>query len=179
MAPLRPLLRRLLALLAVLAPALVAQAQPVVREDEAKAAFLYNFLLFGEWPAAQQTSGPLMLCVAGPDPFNGALAQYARRTIRERELRIQYGKSSSDSRGCHLLFVPATQSAQLESFAQALSGAPVLLVTDVEDALARGAMVELRPLDRRLGFGVNLRALRQAQLRLPANVLRLAIEVRE
>lgn len=172
-------LRLLLIALALLVPATVVRAQSVLREADAKAAYLYNFLVFGDWPREPAPGGPLTLCVVGADSLDGALTRFARTPVRNREVKVDYFVTAADVRRCHLLFVPEAQTSQLNPLLRAAAGAPVLVVTDAEGGLARGAMIELRPADRRLVFAVRVNALRAAGVQLPASVMRLAAEVRE
>jgi hypothetical protein len=78
-----------------------------------------------------------------------------------------------------MLFVPAAEAARWAEWRRQVAGAAVLTVTDADAVWEQGGMVALRPAGRRLGFAVNLGATRAAGLRPQAQLLKLAIEVRE
>ncbi len=157
-----------------------ARAQPV-SESEIKASYLFNFARFTEWPASAFAApgAPLTLCVAGADPLAGALAGIDRKSVERRELQVRLNVTAAQARGCHLLFVPEAEAAQLGALSRALAGAPVLLIGDGAGRIDDGVMIELRPQGRRLAFAVNLAAARQANLKLSSQMLKLALEVRE
>jgi hypothetical protein len=164
---------------AALAPAGPAQN---LSERELRAAYLFNFARFAEWPAISfgSPSAPIQACVFGAtDPFDGALASYDGRMIGARPLKIRQAPSPAAAGDCHLLYVADSDAARLPVLRQAIGAFPALVIGESEALIDRGAMVAFRPADRRLAFVVNLAALRRADIRLPAQLLRLAAEVRE
>lgn len=151
-------------------------------EREVRAAYLFNFARFAEWPAAafSSPSAPIQACVVGAaDPFDGALAGYDGRMIGARPLKIRHAQLPAAAGDCHLVYVSEGDAVRLPALRQAIGAFPALVVGESEALIDRGAMVAFRPADRRLAFIVNLAALRRADIRLPAQLLRLAAEVRE
>jgi len=79
--------------------------------------------------------------------------------------------------GCHVLFV-SSAADRVPLFVNAATGAPILTVSDAPGFLDEGGMIELRIIDRRIRFAVNVQAASRAGLRLSSQLLDLAIEVR-
>jgi len=160
-------------------PCAVPQSAADQREDEVKALYLYNFMQFAQWPDAANGSKSLNLCSPGVDVLRGKLAALAGRPAQGHVLAVQAGAPLPEITACHAVFVAERDAQRLPAIVHAAHGLPVLVISDVEGSLARGAAIELRPLDRRIVFAVNRSALKRAGVSLPASVLRLAVEVAE
>lgn len=147
-------------------------------EDEVKAAYLYNFARFTEWPPAAfaSPSAPLRICTIGATAgLDAALRRFEGKAANERALGIRTGVPPDAAADCQLVYLGETESARLLP----LRGADGrLVVGEGETALDRGALIALHPVGRRLGFAVDLAAVRRAGLKLPAQMLALAVEVR-
>jgi len=149
------------------------------REYLIKAAILYNFAKFTRWPAESfdGADAPLQLCVFGADPFGAALASIDGKRVGERNLRTRLIADTAEVRGCHLLFVSASER---ESFAEVLAAtnrAAVLTVADSPDFSRAGGIITLNVVEDRTRFDVNRSAAEQAGLELSAKLLRLADSV--
>lgn len=166
-----------LALALCLAPAAGARSPA---EYELKAAFLYKFLKFVEWPpgAFADAGTPIRVCVLGDDPFDGALAETLRgRSAHDRPLELHRTGRASDTEGCHVVFVSASERGRLDSVLEALGG-HALTVGDTRDYGRRGVMINLRLEDQRIRFEVNMDSAERAGLRISSQLLRLAQVVR-
>lgn len=144
-------------------------------EYRIKAAFVYNFAAFAEWPA--ELGPTLNLCIHGSDPFGAEIAPLAGKKIGERSLAIQHRATLAGLRGCQIVFIAGSEAAQLPRVLEALRGQPVLTVADAPGALAQGVMLNMQLSEGRVTFGANLAAVRAARLSLSAKLLRLASEV--
>ncbi|MEW5888770.1 MAG: YfiR family protein [Pseudomonadota bacterium] len=168
-------LRRLILLILALA-ALPAGAQPVP-EYELKAAFVYNFVQFTEWPADSpwDSSPTLNLCVSASSPLSSALYALNDRAIRGRRLAVRFVGSYDALPGCHVLFLDAADRPRLAQIRKSLAGAAVLTISDDSDIIRDGVVIGLGLLDNnRMGFEVNLQAMRQARLTISSKLLRLS-----
>ncbi|MCC7113320.1 MAG: YfiR family protein [Burkholderiales bacterium] len=159
--------------------ALVASDTPVSAQEapefRLKAAFLYNFAQFTEWPA---DVGPtLHLCVHGADPFGAELDALHGKAVGERAIAVTRRLPADGLRGCQVVFVANNAIAQLPRVLETLRGAPVLVVADGAGAAKRGATLALAVTDGRIAFEANLDAARSARLQLSSRLLRLAAEV--
>ncbi len=144
-------------------------------EYRVKAAFVYNFAAFTDWPA--EVGPTLNLCTYGTDPFGAEIAPLAGKKIGERSLAVQHRTTLSALKGCQIVFIASAESAQLPRVLEALRGQPVLTVADTPGALQQGVMLNMRLDQGRVSFEANLVAVRAARLALSAKLLRLAAEV--
>lgn len=181
------LLRRSLlfgaAALALILAAVPAGAQPLALSAQVyqvKAAFLYNFVRFVEWPAHNgDAKAPIVIVVFGRDPFGPALDQAVwGKTINGRPLHVRRTRQASDVLPCHLVFVSAQERRRTPDLAKALEGAGVLTVGEAEDFLEQGGAVRFVMEDNRVRFVINLEAVRHSGLQISSRLLSLARVVR-
>lgn len=158
-----------------------AQAQPVpvpVPEYELKAAYVFNFALFTDWPAdTVYDGGTLNVCVHPASAMRPSLAGIADKTVRGRRLAVRMADSGDSLRPCHLLVLDGADRERWMRIRKALGGAAVLTVTDDEAIAREGAMIALATEGQRLVFDIDLTAARQARLALSSRLLRLARNV--
>lgn len=173
----RRLLQALLGLAAALWLAAPARSQDLP-EYRLKAAFLYNFAAFTEWPAwPADMGGNLNLCIYGADPFGTEIDAINGKKVGERSLTVLRKSTAESLKGCHLVFITVTASGQLPRVLDALRGQPVLTVADAPGAVHQGVMLNMTVVQGRITFEANLVAARSAGLNLSSRLLRLATEV--
>ena len=172
-----------LAALLLVAP-LDAQApppapSPSAGEYELKAAYVIRMGRYVEWPDAR-SSGEFQVCVTGTDPFGPLLAREAGgQQIGGRPIVIRRVPRARDARRCHVLYVgPASAQEDLDEVLSAVRDADVLTISDQSRFAVRGGMVQFVPRDGRVRFEVNLDAVRNAGLRMSADLLDAAVSVR-
>src|SRR5579863_7601695 len=112
-------------LLAVMAASCVGQPETAAQgptEYQVKAAFLYNFAKFVEWPAeAHDPKGPLAICVLGRDPFDGELERVTEgKTIDNRKIVIRRTRDMAIARSCQVLFVSLSEARRVDEIFEAL-----------------------------------------------------------
>ena len=164
----------LFAWLAALAPAARGEAP---REYQLKAAFIYNFVQFVEWPAATFADNrtPLVLATVGDDPFQGALDKaVGGKTVGGRPLAVKHFARGADVQWCQMLFIAGGDDDQLAAALQKIGNAPVLLVGEGEGFMRAGGMVRFYEEDNRLRFEVNPKAAARVGLRISSRLLKLA-----
>ena len=160
-----------LVLLGAAAPLLAAD--PSAREDDIKAAFLFNFLKHVEWPTP--SSAPLVIAVVGPSGVVAPLERIAAAaTIGRRRIEVRRLAAIGDPAGLHLVFVPAAAGDQLEAVVATVRGRPILVVTEGRGATARGAAISLFTVDQRQRFEVDVATLERSGLKASAHLLRVA-----
>jgi len=165
-------IRLLFAFFCVLAGA-SAQAGPT--EYEAKAAFIYNFAKFVEWPAKPgPDNAPLRLCVLGKDPFGPALEEVKGKLVKERKMEVALLDVTADGRECDLLFIAASEEKHLDRVVAILRGAGTLTVGDTEGYAQRGVMINFFHENGKIRFEINLDAVRRAGLKVSSKLLFLA-----
>lgn len=163
------------AALALCAWAPAARAADALPEYRLKAAFLYNFALFTEWPAG--VGATLQLCVLGTDPFGGELDGLQGKAVGERSLAVQRKTGIDGLKGCQIVFVAPAAVAQLPRVLDALEGQAVLTVADSAGAARQGVALNMAVNQNKVTFEANLKAARAAKLNLSSKLLRLATEV--
>jgi hypothetical protein len=159
------------------APAL---AQLQAAEPELKAAFMFRFLSFVEWPASRFASSkaPLVVGFIGAAPVATEFRAAALgRTVQGRPIEVRTLDAGESATGVHALFVGEAARDRIATLARATGEGP-LVVTDADDGLDRGATIDLIEADGRLRFSVSVDAAERAGLRLSSRLLALAAEVR-
>jgi hypothetical protein len=190
-APLQPLLRRILGsralglvfllglVLAGLSGA-VRQAAAASSEYQVKAAFLYNFMKFVEWPGERPGgAGTLTLGIIGKDPFGAALEDIRGKSAKGRRVVVIHLHGVDEVKECDLLFVSASEKGRLPQILKAAQSYPVLTVGDQEGFSQAGGMINLVFVNNRVGFDVSVSAASRARLRISSQLLRLARTVVE
>jgi uncharacterized protein DUF4154 len=167
------------ALLAMLSPGgLSAAAQSVPsREYQVKAAFLFNFAQFVDWPsgAFPDESAPLAICVLGQDPFGSYLDDIVRgEQVNSRRLTVQRYRAPEDVRACQVLFVSRSESNKLDQVLASLKGVETLTVSDADDFAARGGMIQLTTENGKIRLKINIEAAKASGLIISSKLLRSA-----
>ncbi len=144
-------------------------------EYRLKAAFLYNFIAFTEWPP--QVGSKLNLCIYGPDPFGAEIDGLNGKAVGTRTLAVQRKADLDSVQGCQIVFVSRSAISQLPRVLESMHGVPVLTVADSPGAARQGAALNMNLLQSRVSFEANLGAARAAQLNLSSKLLSLATEV--
>ncbi len=171
----------LTALLAALAAQAARGAAPASFEEyEVKAAFLYNFAKFVEWPdeAFSDPRSPIVLLVVGSDPFGDALASLKGKTASGRPLAVLRAATVDDLVRCHILFVAASETPRLSRILQATKSWSTLVVGDVDGFARKGGAINLVRKEDRIAIEVNPEAAQRARLRISSKLLGLAKIVR-
>src|SRR4029077_21064360 len=119
------------------------------------------------------------LCVAGPNPFGSALAELVGGvTVRGRQLVTRDLDDPRAMETCQLLFIPALSATVRKELLVRASTLPVLTVGDYPGFLDEGGIVNLRLVEGRVRFEINLDAANRTGVRLSSQLLRLALHVR-
>ena len=149
------------------------------REYEIKAAFLYNFALFIEWPEAAfgASTSPLVLCVLGDDPFGPALDTVEGRTAEGRTIEVRRFDGLEDLDECHILFISSSEREWLADVVEFLGSSSVLTVGETDDFAERGGIINLTIVRNKVRFEINLEAGNRAGLRLSSQLLNLAVDI--
>lgn len=173
-------LRLLLSLLMAMPAVLRADDSPATmsREYEVKAAFLFNFAKYGEWPEASLQASPFRFCIAGRPELASWLSTRLRGQ-RVHALVVDVVDIGNDlSPGCHLLFLSSTVTIERQrGLIAGTQQRPILVIGEGADILAEGAAVHLFLAEGTVHFEVNLNTLAQHNLQLSSKLLRHADQV--
>lgn len=149
-----------------------------VLEARVKAAFLYKFAAYVEWPAEVHARSPLVIGVIGADEIAHELLQLV--TVRPSDARpamvrrLGVGDATDD---LHILFVGRTVARPLDPVLRRAQRDGVLTVTESEEAFAHGSVINFKLVEGRVRFDVSLPAAEQSGLRLSARLLAVAHRV--
>jgi YfiR/HmsC-like len=161
-------------------PGLPAQ-NPKPTEFQVKAAYLYNFGRFIEWPAnlTPAKTGSFSICVLGEDPFGPALdATLAGEMIGNQKVVARRISGPPDSGDCRILFISSTEASRLNKIIESLDKTGVLTVSDLPLFSQRGGMIQFVLEGNRIRFEVNLTATHRAGLTLSSELLKVATTIR-
>lgn len=150
-------------------------------ERKLKAALVFNFPKFVEWPpGADKYSGdPIRLCILGADPLSEELMALNSKKIGDRPLVVSSAKEIEGVRDCQIVFIGASERANIEAVLKALKGESVLTISDMDHFVESGGVIGLIEVDERVRFEVNLAAARSARLEISSKLLKLADKVIE
>ena len=145
---------------------------------QVKAAFLYNFAKFVEWPdtAFASPQAPLVIGIFGSDPFQGDLNRIvAGKNINGHPVVARLVSAVTDLKNCHIVFVNAAQEKKAAEISAALAGLKVLTVTeDATHFTASGYVINFVMQDERIGFQINNAVAAHAGLRISSKLLSVA-----
>jgi hypothetical protein len=166
------LLAGLFALLCGLSPAQADNGS----EYRLKAAFLYNFAKYVEWPpgAFASADAPLLICIAGDNPFGDALAELSGKTVESHPVAVRHIPAATGLEQCHIVFVGRAEQGRFKTVLAKLAGLPILTVSDIGDFAQTGGMIGLVEAESGIRFAISLTVARQANLKLSSQLLKLA-----
>jgi hypothetical protein len=170
----------LILLLVVVPRTPIASAESRSNSDEykVKAAFLYNFAKFIEWPGdeAIHSDEPLTIGIYGKDPFGDYLDQISEKaTVNGRKLAILRFEQFLDLQPCHILFISQSEDRpNLERTVDTLHRWNVLTISDIENFAQRGGIIQFETDENQIRFKINTDAARRAELIISSQLLKLA-----
>jgi hypothetical protein len=142
-----------------------------------KAAYLYNFGKFVEWPAPPEKEFPI--CILGQNPFGSALDGIVRgETIGGQPLVTRPIERGQTVNGCRVLFIGASEENRLSMILDSIAAAPVLTVSDIPNFVTRGGMIGFVMADNKIRFEVNLSAAQSAGLMFSSQLLKVAVSIK-
>jgi len=144
-------------------------------EYRLKAAFLYNFALFTEWPA--EVGSTVTLCIHGNDPFGKEIDGLNGKAVGGRSIAVRRDVHLQALPECQIVFVATSAAGDLPRVLDELRDKPVLTVADSQGAGRRGVVLNMAVAQNKITFEANLQAARAVRLNLSSKLLRLATEV--
>jgi hypothetical protein len=151
------------------------------QEYEVKAAFIYNFANFVEWPrdTFQGESSSLVIYVLGKDPFGNILNSINGKTVQGKKVVIRQAMQIEEVKECHILFVSASEKRNLAYVLKSLKARHVLTIGDQDRFCQAGGMINLVILNKRVGFEINVSAAKRAGIKISSSLLKLASDITE
>jgi hypothetical protein len=165
--------------LVLLASMIPARSAEVYQAAAVKAAFLYRFTGYVDWPAAASGDEGFTIAVLGSPWVGQALQQLlSGRTIKDRAARVQQIDSIGDLRNAQVLYIGKAFNGDLSATLARVAGRPLLIVTDDPNGLDAGGVINFVVANRRVRFEVSLPAAEQAGLKISSELLGVAARVR-
>lgn len=158
------------------AAAVATEVSPT-REFQIKAAFLYNFAQFVEWPpnTFETDESPLVIGILGMDPFGTFLDDLVKgERVNGRTLLVERYATVDEMGECHVLFVSGSEGNRIDEVATRLKGRHILTVCDWEAYARQGAIVWFAMERNRVRLRINLDAAKAAGLTISSKLLRSA-----
>jgi len=145
-----------------------------------KAAFLYNFIKFVDWPSEsfKNDAAPINLYVLGDDPFGEALDTIRGKRVKGRRLVIKQVRRVEQIEGAHLLFISTSEKGRVKQILKSLADAPVLTISEMEGFGQNGGIINFITVDNKIQFEINSEKAEQHKLRISSQLLKLARIVR-
>ena len=147
-------------------------------EYEIKAAFLYNFIKFTEWPAQAlgKQEEPFVIGVLGRDPFGAALDKLIEgETIHSKSIVARrFPRMDEAAANSHVLFISSSEESQLPTILRLVDRQGVLTVSEIESFAQRGGVINLKKENNKIVFEINIEAAKRAGLTMNAQLLKLA-----
>ncbi len=157
-------------------------AEPT-REYKIKAGFLYKFLSFAEWPedAFADDNTTIIIGIVGEDPFAGIFEKVVGQPVDGRRLAVKRFKKNATAemlQQCHLLFIdPSLKKPGMKDLLEALGSYPVLTVSEMNEFIHLGGMINLVTKKNKVTFNINRAAAGLVGIKFRSRLLRLATHV--
>jgi hypothetical protein len=155
-----------------------AQEDSQPSEYQIKAAFIFNFAKFVEWPAAAfpKASSPLIVGVLGENPFNDALEKMIKnKKVDEHPVIIMQYRAATDATNCHILFISSSEKARLPQILNQLNGRSVLTIGEMPGFTEAGGMINFVLEGTKIRFQINNDAAINSRLKISAKLLGLGL----
>jgi len=162
--------------------ALTVEATPLTaaREQHLKAIYLHDLTRFFQWPQSIPAATPIHICLLGQTDNLAELTENARKkcSTSQREIQLQALTELASLEQCHILFIAASQNAQITDILNAAQAYPILTVSDMTDFMRQGGMIEFFKRDEQIKRGINLDAVEAAGFQVSDKWLKRALVMR-
>ena len=158
----------------------VTQASPPPSQAEIRAALVFNFSKFAEWPTISyaDSGSPLTVCFLGADDVRAAFQGIsAGKAVNGRFVEVRTVKSVGDARGCHVVYMDSPNNGVVLDVLKYARQGNELAIGTTENFLADGGMIRLQVENNRMRFDVNVGAVGRTKIKLSSKLLALARSV--
>jgi YfiR/HmsC-like len=162
-----------------LAPSSVANAEQSM-EYEVKAAFIYNFTKFTEWPdhLFENKETPIRICILGKSPFGKLLNDISRSSSQNRALEIKFLSSLQNALNCHVVFISRSKEKKLTQILRKMQHLPILTTSDINGFAQQGGIIGLTIKNGEVHLKINFEASKKAGVKLSSKLLDIATLVK-
>ncbi len=157
-----------------------AQLPQAADEYALKAAFLYQFTHFINWPANTAVSAYFNICLLGTNPFGAALDDLEREAYRGKQVKILRPETAAELEACQVLYISASESHRRDTLLDEIAKrSNMLTVSDMPGFAAAGGTIQFVMEGNHVRFTINTQAATQAGLKLSAKLIRLSRPIQE
>jgi hypothetical protein len=156
-------------------PGTSLNASAETTEFQVKAAFVYNFIKFVQWPPESfvTTSSPISICVFGRDPLEEALYSLEGKSAQGRGLSVRRISGLGEADRCQVLYLGRSEREMVGNILKGLK-VGMLTIGDMQPFADSGGMINFVMVDNRVSFEINVEAAEKARLKISSQLLRLA-----
>jgi YfiR/HmsC-like len=141
-------------------------------EYETKAAYLFKFISYVDWP--DQSAGTITIGVVGDNPFGEALAPLNGRKVNGRTVVVREVASAAEWRNCQIVFISPSEKQRCGQIIESLKGSRTLTVSEIDGFAERGGIINFIAERNKVRFEINNAAARSKGLTISAELLKLA-----
>ncbi|WP_018413113.1 YfiR family protein [Methyloversatilis thermotolerans] len=149
-----------------------SRADAGVSEEQLKAAFVFNFAKYVEWPSG--VTGPVVACTLGSDAMASALLSFEGRPVSGRSFQLRRVSVPDDVAACNVVVLSDMEPNRMEEVLRRVPVQGVLTVSDIDGFTEAGGMIAMMRVGDRLQFEINNAALQRANLKASSQLLKLA-----
>jgi hypothetical protein len=157
-----------------------ARAQSSPEEYQVKAAFLFHFAQFVDWPAGVlgSSDASLRLCIFDDEPRRQEIQSTIEgKTIGTRVVHVSQISQAEEVRGCNILFLSHDEGRRQTAILKSLRGMPVLTVGETDNFLSEGGIIRFHLDADKIRFDINLDGAESCHLKISSRLLLLATSV--
>jgi uncharacterized protein DUF4154 len=156
-------------------PTYANQHDALDRQGQFMAVYLLHFSNFIEWPETSfKNKDDFNICIDGVTEVNKYIHEIEGENVKGRKIKIKQGIAGTDIQNCQILFVSRSEGFKLDRIKDHLNNKSILLVSDRQDFIREGGMIEYFVQDNKLRVAINIDSAKQNGLRISSKLLRIA-----
>ncbi|MCB1984962.1 MAG: YfiR family protein [Burkholderiales bacterium] len=140
-----------------------------------KAAFIFNFIAFTQWPDSNDQI--LNLCIYGEDYFGAEIDRLQERTVNHYAIEVTRLTDIDTIQECQILFVSKSEIGNLSVILSKTDKKPVLTIADSQGAARHGVIINMNLVENKIKFEINLESARSGGLHISSKLLQLATQI--
>jgi hypothetical protein len=156
---------------------LAADKRESAGEYQVKAAFIFNFIKFTDWPATSfpAAESPIVIGIVGDDPFGNMLDEMVTgEVVHGRPISVKRFRVEDDLRLCQVVFISHSETEHLPTLLSRLKGNPALTISDINGFAQQGGMVSLLVVQKTVKLEINRAVAEEACVQISGKLLNLA-----
>lgn len=161
--------------LLVAPPPHVGGEEPTLEEHCVKAAFIFKFIKYVDWPDPARGGSAVTIGVIGDSPVAGALDDLAGKQVKVRQVTIRHIRQLEELKGCDIIFISQSEKGRMGRILGVAGTRPILTISDNKRFLSAGGMIYLYGANQMVHFRINQQQAQRVGLRISAMLLQLAI----